>query len=158
MTDIKNGRFIIKTKKDLLEMVNKELVFVINNQPKKLLLKMIKNQIVLYNKDKQITQSHYDRYLNDRGLNDRGLVFTNIISCEDYLQRESLCENIAEALIAFKRTNGHFWKKKLLDSYENGIDTNPSLRRFRNMFELSLLTKIKKDSTVKDIMNLLEYK
>ena len=88
-------------------------------------------------------------------LNDKFLAFTNMITDANYLKEEKNCELIAEALYAFRKNNGHFWKKKLIDSFEKGTDTDSSLRRFRNQFDCSILKKINKKETVRDILFLL---
>ncbi len=150
MMDIINGKIIIKTEDDLLEIINKTLVFVIRNKPKKLQAKREKDLIVLYENSKYISESHYEWYLNDKTL-----VFTNIIACENFLKEEARCEAIAEALYAFRKKNGRTWKSKLRDSFENGTNRNSYLQRFRNQFEFSVLNKIKKNSTVKQIIELL---
>lgn len=82
--DIVNGRFIIETEDDLLEIMNKSLVFVIRNKPKKLIAKKEKDLIVLYENNKHISESHYEWYLNDKTL-----VFTNIVACENFLKEET---------------------------------------------------------------------
>ena len=147
MLKITNGRIIIKTEDDLSEIINKSLIFVIKNKPKKCKLKREDNLITLYENDAFISQSHFEWYLNDKSL-----IFTNITACENYLKEEANCELIAEALWTFRKENGHFWKKKLIDSFKNGTDTNPSLRRFRNQFDFSLLNKINKNATVREIL------
>ena len=148
--EIKNERFIIKTEDDLSEVINKTLVCVIRNKPRKLLIKREKDLIVLYENNEHITESHYEWYLNDKSL-----IFTNTIACENFLQEEARCESIAEALFTFRKENGRTWKSKLLNSLGDGSNTNPSLQRFRNSYEHSLINKIKKDSTVREIIEFL---
>lgn len=147
---IKKGKIIIKTDEDLLEITNRSLVFVIRNEPKKLMCRREGNLIVLYDNDTFVSESHYEWYLNDKTL-----VFTNVTACENYLREERNCELIAEALYAFRKENGRLWKKKLIESYENGNDNEPSLRRFRNQYDFSLLYEIKNTSTVREIIHLL---
>jgi hypothetical protein len=88
-------------------------------------------------------------------LNDKTLVFANIIACENFLKEEKRCEEIAEALYSFRKENGRTWKSKLKDSLENGTNRNSYLQRFRNQYDFSTLNKIKTDTTVKEIIELL---
>ena len=148
--DTVNGKIIIKTEDDLVEIINKSLILVIKNKAKKCKITRVDNQIVLLDRDTVVSQSHFEWYLNDKSL-----IFTNVIACENYLKKERECELIAEALYSFRKDNGHFWKKKLIDSFENGTDNIPSLRRFRNQYDFSVLKKIKNTYTVRDIIFLL---
>lgn len=102
MIDIKNGRFSFEKRSDLLELANKKLVFIINNKPKKLTIKLIGELVVLFDNDIEVSQSHYEWFSMNKSL-----VFTNVIACENYLKDERECEIIAEALYDFRGDNGH---------------------------------------------------
>jgi len=139
---LNHDRIVIETEEDLLEIMNIEVVAVIKGKEKPVLLKREKDQIVLYENDCHITQSHYTWYLKDMAL-----LFLNVESCQRYLQ----CELIAKSLHGYRICNGHAWKSKLLKSFENGTNTEPGLQRFRNRYDSSLLKKIQRLSVEQTI-------
>jgi len=143
---------IIKNREELNELNNKKIVSIIKNRPMELTLKCVGNQVVLFNSlDEQITQCHYEWYLNRETP-----LFDTLEECSEYLKLEKLCEQIAEDLYSFRTQNGRTWKSKLINSFEDGTNKNPNLQRFRNSFEFhTILKKINTTNTVREIILLL---
>jgi len=145
-----NGQIIIKTKNDLAEIINKRFAFIIRNEPKMCDVKREGDLICLYDDDVFISESHVDWYLQGKSF-----VFIDTLACHQYLIDEKECELIAEAIYSFRKNHGHTWKSKLRDSFENGSNENSYLQRFRNQFDFSILNKITKKATVREIIFLL---
>lgn len=145
-----NGQIIIKNENDLNKIIGKRFAFIIRNQPKMCDVRREGNLICLYDNDIFVSESHIDWYLNKGSL-----VFIDTLACHQYLTDEKECELIAEVIYSFRKNNGHTWKSKLRNSFENGSNENSYLQRFRNQFDFSILNKINKKATVREIILLL---
>ena len=62
---------------------------------------------------------------------------------------------IAESVWCFKLINGKTWKSKLRNLYDSGENVDPGLQRFRNVYGLEVLAKMKGDIEITDIRRIL---
>ena len=144
---------IIRNKEELNELNNKKVVAIIKNRAMELILKCVDDQVVLFNSLNEhiVTQYHYKWYIKRETP-----LFDTIKECSEFLKLEKLCEQIAESLFEYRKQNGRTWKRKLINEFSNGTNTEPNLQRFRNRFDFhKVLRKIKIDFTVRDIIMLL---